>query len=131
MAAAVADFRPSTPAEGKLKKAGRERLELQLEPTADVIAGLAESRRPDQTLVGFAAEHGERAIEHGRSKLTNKGLDAVVVNDISRTDIGFEVDANEITLLTAGGEERHVPRASKAKVAEAILDTVERVRADR
>jgi phosphopantothenoylcysteine decarboxylase / phosphopantothenate---cysteine ligase len=131
MAAAVADFRPSTPAEGKLKKAGRERLELQLEPTADVIAGLAESRRSDQTLVGFAAEHGERAIEHGRSKLTNKGLDAVVVNDISRTDIGFEADANEITLLTAGGEERHVPRASKAKVAEAILDTVERVRADR
>jgi phosphopantothenoylcysteine decarboxylase/phosphopantothenate--cysteine ligase len=131
MAAAVADFRPSTHAEGKLKKAGRERLELRLEPTADVIAGLAERRRAEQTLVGFAAEHGERAIECGRSKLTGKGLDAVVVNDISRTDIGFEVDANEVTILTTGGGERHVPRASKTEIAGAILDAVEGLRADR
>ncbi len=130
MAAAVADFRPASPAEGKIKKTGRERLELELEPTADVIAGLAERRRADQTLVGFAAEHGERAIECGHAKLAGKGLDAVVVNDISRTDIGFEVDANEVTILTAAGE-RHVPRASKAVIAAAILDAVEGLRADR
>ncbi len=128
MAAAVADFRPVAPAQAKLKKAGRTGMRLELEPTADVLAGLAARRRPDQTLVGFAAEHGERAVEHGRAKLTGKGLDAVVVNDISRSDIGFESDTNEVTILTASQEhrsqERHVPRAGKDAVAEEILDTV-------
>lgn len=127
MAAAVADFRPSAPAAGKIKKTGRHRLQVELEPTADVIASLAAQRRPGQTLVGFAAEHGERAIECGRSKLEGKDLDAVVVNDISRPDIGFEVDANEVTIITPDGE-RHVPRASKMQVAGAILDAVERLR---
>ena len=62
-------------------------------------------RRDGQTLVGFAAEHGEGAIEYGRDKLEQKCLDAVVVNDISRTDIGFDAEANEVTILTAGGEQ--------------------------
>jgi phosphopantothenoylcysteine decarboxylase/phosphopantothenate--cysteine ligase len=130
MAAAVADFRPVSPAAGKIKKAGREDLQIELEPTTDVIAALAAHRRADQTLVGFAAEHGERAIECGQAKLSGKRLDAVVVNDISRADIGFEVDANEVTILTASGE-RHVPRASKTEIADAILDAVEDLRADR
>jgi phosphopantothenoylcysteine decarboxylase / phosphopantothenate---cysteine ligase len=127
MAAAVADYRPSEPAGGKLKKSLREPLRLELEPTEDVLSGLSARRRPGQTLVGFAAEHGERAVEYGRGKLRDKRLDAVVVNDISRSDIGFEVDTNEVTIVTAAGEE-HVPRASKASVAEAILDAVERLR---
>jgi phosphopantothenoylcysteine decarboxylase / phosphopantothenate---cysteine ligase len=127
MAAAVADFRPASPAEGKIKKAGRESLQVELEPTADVIAALAEHRRSDQTLVGFAAEHGEQAIEHGRVKLSGKRLDAVVVNDISRADIGFEVDANEVTILTSASA-RHVPRASKTEIAGAILDAVQELR---
>jgi phosphopantothenoylcysteine decarboxylase/phosphopantothenate--cysteine ligase len=137
MAAAVADFRPRERADGKIKKAGRASLELELEPTADVLAGLARHRRGGQTLVGFAAEHGERAIELARKKLEQKGLDAIVVNDISRRDIGFEVDANEVTILTdrrSAGDGaqpehvQHVPRAAKTEVAEAILDTVERLR---
>jgi phosphopantothenoylcysteine decarboxylase/phosphopantothenate--cysteine ligase len=130
MAAAVADFRPSDPPAHKIKKAGRDRLRIELEPTADVIAELAAHRRSTQTLVGFAAEHGERAIECGRAKLAGKSLDAVVVNDISRPDIGFEADANEVTIVTAGGD-RHVPRASKALIADAILDAVETMRAAR
>ena len=129
MAAAVADFRPSAPAEGKLKKAGREHLELELEPTPDVLAGLAQRRRPGQTLIGFAAEHGSHAIEAGRCKLAGKGLDAVVVNDISRSDIGFEADENEVAILTAEGV-RHVPRASKTLIAEAILDAAQALRSD-
>jgi phosphopantothenoylcysteine decarboxylase/phosphopantothenate--cysteine ligase len=133
MAAAVADFRPAAPADGKLKKAGREHLRLELEPTADVLSGLAAKRRPDQTLVGFAAEHGEGALDYGRGKLRDKGLDAIVVNDISRADIGFEVDRNEVTILTAAdGEEsemaQHVAIASKTDVAEEILDAVQRLR---
>jgi phosphopantothenoylcysteine decarboxylase/phosphopantothenate--cysteine ligase len=134
MAAAVADFTPAEPANGKIKKSTHERLELVLEPTADVLSGLAARRRDGQTLVGFAAEHGEQALECARGKLTGKSLDALVVNDISRSDIGFDVDANEVTILTAGSREgveigeRHVPRASKAQVAAAILDTVEFLR---
>jgi phosphopantothenoylcysteine decarboxylase/phosphopantothenate--cysteine ligase len=104
-------------------------LELVLEPTADVLAGLAAHRRDGQTLVGFAAEHGAGAIEYGRGKLKEKCLDAVVVNDISRTGIGFEAPENEITILTVAGEQpEHVPRAPKAEVAEVILDAVERLR---
>ncbi len=130
MAAAVADFTPAAPEPGKIKKFTREHLELVLAPTADVLAGLAASRRDGQTLVGFAAEHGERAIEGARGKLTGKALDALVVNDISRSDIGFNAEANEVTILTAG-EDRHVPRASKTEVAGAILDVVESLRDSR
>jgi phosphopantothenoylcysteine decarboxylase/phosphopantothenate--cysteine ligase len=139
MAAAVADFAPAGPTDGKIKKSDRERLELVLEPTADILAGLAAHSRDGQTLVGFAAEHGAGAVDCARGKLTAKGLDAIVVNDISREDIGFDVDANEVTILFAPGdgveadrsqiEQRHVPRATKAQVAEAILDAVESLRA--
>jgi phosphopantothenoylcysteine decarboxylase / phosphopantothenate---cysteine ligase len=127
MAAAVADFRPAAPAAGKIKKAGRASLNLELEPTVDVVAELAAGRRTGQTLIGFAAEHGGHALAEGRAKLAGKGLDAVVVNDVSRPDIGFEVDHNEVTIVTAAGE-CHVPRAAKVRVAEAILDAVEGLR---
>jgi phosphopantothenoylcysteine decarboxylase/phosphopantothenate--cysteine ligase len=128
MAAAVADFRPAQAAATKLKKEGREALELELEPTPDILSGLAAQRRAGQLLVGFAAEHGEGAVEYGRGKLERKGLDAVVVNDISRADIGFEGDHNEVTIITAAGDE-HVERASKAEVARAICDAVVALRA--
>lgn len=127
MAAAVADFRPVQASNGKIKKSSRERLQLDLEPTADVLCGLAAKRREGQILIGFAAEHGDGAIEYGRGKLKEKCLDAVVVNDISRTDIGFDAEANEVAIITAGGE-THVPRASKAAVAESILDAVANLR---
>jgi phosphopantothenoylcysteine decarboxylase / phosphopantothenate---cysteine ligase len=127
MAAAVADFTPAETASGKLKKSQREHLELVLEPTADVLAGLACARRPGQTLVGFAAEHGQGALEHAREKLLDKHLDAIVVNDISRSDIGFDVDQNEVTIISSE-HERHVPRTGKAQVAHAVLDVVQTLR---
>jgi phosphopantothenoylcysteine decarboxylase / phosphopantothenate---cysteine ligase len=123
MAAAVADFRPPHAPDAKLKKDEREELILALERTPDILSGLAAHRRPDQILVGFAAEHGDRALHYGRDKLARKSLDAVVVNDIARADIGFEGPDNEVTIVTATGE-RHVPRASKAEIARAILDVV-------
>jgi phosphopantothenoylcysteine decarboxylase/phosphopantothenate--cysteine ligase len=129
MAAAVVDFRPARRHEGKLKKLqGQDGLEVVLERTPDVLAGLAARRRPDQTLVGFAAETGEGALAHGRAKLERKDVDAVVVNDVGRPDIGFDVGHNEVTIVTPGGE-RHVPRASKAEVARAVLEEVARLRA--
>ena len=123
MAAAVADFRPARSFAGKLKKAADERMRVELERTPDILAGLARTRRRGQTVVGFAAEHGDGALEHGRDKLARKGLDAVVVNDIARADIGFESADNEVTILTAAGA-THVARASKAEVARAVLDAV-------
>jgi phosphopantothenoylcysteine decarboxylase/phosphopantothenate--cysteine ligase len=123
MAAAVADYRPATPADTKLKKEACEELVVALERTPDILSALAAIRRPDQTVVGFAAEHGEGALAHGRDKLARKGLDAVVVNDIARADIGFEGAENEVTIVTAAGE-RHVPRAPKVEIARAILEAV-------
>lgn len=123
MAAAVADYRPRQVADTKLKKDEREELILELERTPDILSGLAAHRRPGQLLVGFAAEHGDGAVQHGRDKLARKRLDAVVVNDIARADIGFEGPDNEVTIVTADGE-RHVPRSSKAEIARAILEVV-------
>ncbi|MEP6953473.1 MAG: bifunctional phosphopantothenoylcysteine decarboxylase/phosphopantothenate--cysteine ligase CoaBC [Solirubrobacteraceae bacterium] len=126
MAAAVADFRPAA-ADTKLKKNGRTTLTLELEATPDVLSALAAGRRGGQTIVGFAAEHGDGAVEYGRDKLARKGLDAIVVNDIARADIGFEGDHNEVTILTAAAE-RHVPRAGKAEVARIVLEVVSDLR---
>jgi phosphopantothenoylcysteine decarboxylase/phosphopantothenate--cysteine ligase len=127
MAAAVADFRPAEALEDKIKKAGRDRLALELEPTSDVLSALAGMRRRGQTLVGFAAEHGGDPAEHGRLKLERKRVDAVVVNDISDPEIGFESDQNEVTIVTARGA-RQVPRGHKTAVAAAIVDVVEELR---
>jgi phosphopantothenoylcysteine decarboxylase/phosphopantothenate--cysteine ligase len=129
MAAAVADFRPAAPEGSKISKTEmQDGMSLSLEPTTDVLASLSDRRRPEQVLVGFAAEHGEGGIERARGKLERKRLDAVVVNDISRADIGFDSGENEVTILSAG-EDRHVPLASKPEVASAIVDAVEALRA--
>jgi phosphopantothenoylcysteine decarboxylase/phosphopantothenate--cysteine ligase len=127
MAAAVADFRPADRVDGKIKKAEREHLMLELEPTADILRGLSSNRQQGQTLVAFAAEHGREGIEHARTKLAAKRVDAVVFNDISRADIGFESALNEVTILTSENDEL-LPRAPKESIAEAILDAVDRLR---
>jgi phosphopantothenoylcysteine decarboxylase/phosphopantothenate--cysteine ligase len=130
MSAAVADFLPAGPVNRKLKKDdGIPKLEL--EPTDDVLRQVAELRRADQVIVGFAAEHGDDAVDLGRGKLERKRLDAIVVNDIAGARIGFESDDNEVTILAADGTEGHVPRARKERVAEAVLDEVERLRTTR
>ena len=92
-----------------------------------MLGELTRRRTQDQTLIGFAAEHGEGAVDRGRAKLERKGLDAVVVNDISRSDIGFDASDNEVTIVTAAGETR-VPLSSKRAVGGAILDAVEALR---
>jgi phosphopantothenoylcysteine decarboxylase/phosphopantothenate--cysteine ligase len=129
MAAAVVDFRPALASEQKLKKSeGQETLRVDLELTPDILSELAAAKRPGQTVVGFAAEHGEGALDYGRDKLRRKRLDAIVVNDISRTDIGFDAPDNEVTIVTAQ-HERPVPRASKREIARAVLDEVVALRA--
>jgi phosphopantothenoylcysteine decarboxylase/phosphopantothenate--cysteine ligase len=125
MAAAPADFRPEG-VEGKLSREDGAAT-IELEPTEDIVAGVAAGRRADQTVIGFAAEHGEGPVERGQAKLARKGLDAIVVNDISRTDIGFDSEENEVTIVLADGG-REVGRRPKGEVAAAILDEVERLR---
>ncbi len=125
MAAAVADFRPAAPAAHKLKKTAPEApLQIDLEPTEDVLSGLAAQRRQGQVLVGFAAEHGEGALEYGREKLARKRLDAIVVNDISRPEIGFDSAENEVVILGRDGAERWIAQSSKSEVARGILEQV-------
>jgi phosphopantothenoylcysteine decarboxylase/phosphopantothenate--cysteine ligase len=125
MAAAPADFRPRVAAADKLAREGA--LDLSLQPTEDILAGLAASRSPGQTIVGFAAEHGGDAVSRARAKLARKGADLIVLNDVSDPTIGFESAENEVTLVAAE-DELEVPRASKDAVAEAILGRVERLR---
>jgi len=127
MAAAPADFRAAAPAEGKLRRSGS--LELSLEPTEDILAALASGRSEGQTIVGFAAEYGGDAVERARGKLRRKGADAIVLNDVSDPEIGFESDRNAVSLISAAGEVE-VPIASKDEIAEAILDEVDRLRAN-
>lgn len=119
-AAAVADFRVRNLSQQKIKRNGA--MTLDLEPTPDILAEIAAQRRPGQLLIGFAAETSN-FVENGRAKLRKKGIDAIVVNDVSNPDIGFDSEHNEVTILTAH-EEIAVPEASKVKIAHRILDVV-------
>jgi phosphopantothenoylcysteine decarboxylase/phosphopantothenate--cysteine ligase len=128
MAAAVADFRAARVEAGKIEREGSAPLELPLERTQDVLAELATVRSDDQTVIGFAAEHGAEAIVRAREKLDRKRLDAIVFNDVSRSDIGFDSEQNEVVIVDGEGEHR-VELAPKSDVADAILDRVEALRA--
>ncbi len=123
MAAAVADYRPAEAQAAKRPK-DTATWTLELEPTADVLAALGERRREGQLLVGFAAETSAAGLERAREKLAGKGADLFVLNDVSRTDIGFDTYENEVTLLTADAEQT-VAKAPKEEIAAAILDEVE------
>jgi phosphopantothenoylcysteine decarboxylase/phosphopantothenate--cysteine ligase len=124
MAAAPADFKASEPAGDKLKRDGD--LDLHLEPTEDILAGLAASRTSDQTIVGFAAEHGND-IARAREKLTRKGADLIVLNDVSNPEIGFESAENAATLISST-DETTLAQAPKDVIAEQILDRVDELR---
>jgi phosphopantothenoylcysteine decarboxylase/phosphopantothenate--cysteine ligase len=126
MAAAPADFRPKRAAGEKIHREASGGIELDLEATEDILASLTARRRDEQTIVGFAAETG-KGVERAREKLTRKGADAIVLNDVSRSEIGFESSENEVVIVEASGE-HHVPLASKEEVADAILDRVEALR---
>jgi phosphopantothenoylcysteine decarboxylase / phosphopantothenate---cysteine ligase len=129
MAAAVADFRPAAPAAHKLKKTSADApRSIELEPTADILTAIAANRRAGQTIVGFAAEHGDGALAYGREKLARKQLDAVVVNDISVAEIGFDASENEVVIVSRDGFETNVARAAKETVADEVLNEVARLR---
>lgn len=119
-AAAVADFRVRNLSDQKIKRNGA--MTLEFEPTPDILAEIAAQRHRGQLLIGFAAETSN-AIENARAKLRKKGIDAIVVNDVSKSGIGFDSERNEVTILTLQ-EEIRVPEAAKTKIAHRILDAV-------
>jgi len=128
MAAAVADYYVKNVSGEKIKRKGA--MELHLEPNPDILAELGSLRlaagRTMPTLIGFAAET-EHLLDNARLKLKNKSVDAIVLNDVSRSDIGFSSDRNEVTIVTAS-EEIDVPEASKLEVAGKVLDAALRIR---
>ncbi|CAM5778376.1 bifunctional phosphopantothenoylcysteine decarboxylase/phosphopantothenate--cysteine ligase CoaBC [Cellulomonas persica] len=128
MAAAVADFRPVSPADAKIKKrAGSSAPTIELVETVDVLAELAQDRlRPGQVVVGFAAETGDAqgtVLEHGRTKALRKGADLLVVNAVG-DGLGFGTTENDVTILDASGEPVATARGTKDEVAHAVWDAV-------
>jgi len=122
MAAAVADYQVSDgPAGGKIGK-GRDRWAIRLSPTVDILCDVA-AHRQGQFLVGFAAEYGMEGLARAREKMERKSLDMIIFNDISRDDIGFDSDYNEVIILTRDSEQL-IEKAPKETVAELILDAI-------
>ncbi len=119
-AAAPCDFTPAKPAEQKIKKDGSG-MQLELIPTPDIAKECGRHKRKTQVFVGFAAET-ENLVENAQKKIASKNLDFVVLNDVSRKDAGFEVDTNQITILTEN-QIHEYPLMTKANNADVILDT--------
>jgi phosphopantothenoylcysteine decarboxylase/phosphopantothenate--cysteine ligase len=123
-AAAVSDYRPKTLAPQKIKR--REAIQLELEPTADILAEVAATRPAGTLVIGFAAET-EDHLQHGRDKLLRKGADALVLNDVGRPGVGFDSDRNAATFLTRDTA-IELPEMSKRDLADRILDEVRSLR---
>lgn len=128
MAAAVADFRPSDVSNKKLKKADGTP-NISLEPTVDILAELGAAKKPGQILVGFAAETNDLR-ENALAKLSRKGADLLVANDVSAPGVGFAHDTNEVTIFSANGDVQEVPLSDKESIAEAVLRAVEQLLAN-
>lgn len=120
-AAAVADFAPREFSSQKIKKNLQGRC-LELVPTPDILSELGR-QKGGRILVGFAAET-EKVLENARSKLREKNLDLLIVNDVTQEGIGFDSDANAVTILTRDGKEFNVEKSSKREVADEILDRI-------
>ncbi|HVT59891.1 MAG TPA: bifunctional phosphopantothenoylcysteine decarboxylase/phosphopantothenate--cysteine ligase CoaBC [Thermoanaerobaculia bacterium] len=120
MAAAVADFRPSHPAPQKIKRAQGIPRAIELTANPDILAGVRQLA-PGALLIGFAAETAD-LLAHAQAKLAAKDLDFLVANDVSRGDIAFGSDANEVLVLRRGGEPLFLSRRAKTDLAAGLLD---------
>ena len=128
-AAAISDYRPAQRAKEKIKKSQKS-LTLELEPTTDILKEISAARRDGLLIIGFAAET-ENVLANARHKLRSKNLDAIVANDVSRSDAGFDAETNSITIIRRGNETPIVlPLMSKVEAADRILDEVVSLRKD-
>jgi phosphopantothenoylcysteine decarboxylase/phosphopantothenate--cysteine ligase len=120
-AAAIADYRPVVRADQKIKKS-QDSITLTLEPTPDVLSQVAASRRNGMLVIGFAAET-ENVLANAREKLRSKRVDAIVANDVTRKDAGFDSATNAITIITKDNT-LELPLMSKTEAADRILDVI-------
>jgi phosphopantothenoylcysteine decarboxylase/phosphopantothenate--cysteine ligase len=126
-AAAIADYRPAQRAEQKIKKS-EDQITLTLERTPDVLSQVAASRQNGMLVIGFAAET-ENVLENARDKLQRKNLDAIVANDVTREDSGFDSATNAITIITKDRNDAvELPLLSKREAADRILDVIVQLR---
>ena len=122
MAAAVADYRVKQYSEQKMKKTSDDTLILELVKNPDILQELCK-KKTNQIIVGFCAE-SENLLENAKEKINKKGCDFLVANDISRKDIGFGSDDNEVVLLDKNGGVERLEKASKSVIARKILEYI-------
>lgn len=122
MAAAVGDYRIKEKSGQKIKKENNDNLTIELVKNPDILADISK-KKTHQTIVGFCAE-SENLIENAKTKIEKKGCDFLVANDISRTDIGFNSDENEVIIFDKNGETKKIEKASKNKIAREILEWI-------
>ena len=120
----MADFAPAQEAAEKIKKqAGQTELTLTLRTTPDIAAALGESKKKEQTLIGFALETFDEETNALR-KLEHKHLNAIVLNSLRNPGAGFGTDTNRVTILCANGSRRELPLQSKEAIAAGIIDAI-------
>ena len=122
-AAAVGDYRPAERQSEKIKRQGKDILELELVQNPDIAAELGKRKRPGQLIVGFAAETTE-VLRNAREKMARKGMDFIVANDVNAPEAGFQSDSNRVSLLSPLTERERTFSGSKDEVAYWILDSV-------
>ena len=120
-AAAVADYRPASVSDNKIKKKDGD-MSIALERTTDILKTLGENKKPGQFLCGFSMET-ENMIENSKAKLAKKNLDMIAANNVKVDGAGFGVDTNILTLITADSE-KELPIMSKDEAADALLDEI-------
>ncbi len=124
MAAAVADFRIKNPNEQKIKKESKEDcIQIELIKNPDILSEICANKQSGQVIVGFCAE-SENLIENAQIKITKKQCDYIVANDISRKDIGFSSDENEVYVIDKALNSKKIDKAPKRKIAEKILEII-------
>lgn len=125
MAAAPSDFAPIRVSSQKIKKSS-ESLNIEFEPTVDILKSLKGQKRPGQLVVGFALET-ENGVENATKKVTDKGLDLIVLNEVSDTETAFDSDSNRVTLIRAGVDPEPWPVDSKEQISFRLLDYIARL----
>jgi phosphopantothenoylcysteine decarboxylase/phosphopantothenate--cysteine ligase len=123
MAAAVADYRAKNVSPVKMKKTSDDEISITLVKNPDILKELSQKKKENQIIVGFCAE-SENLLENAAAKIKNKGCDFLVANDISRKDIGFSSDYNEVYIIDKAGQRKKIGRAKKIEIAKQIFEEI-------
>lgn len=121
MAAAVADYRAKEIATNKMKKTSADEISIELVKNPDILAEVSKTKRENQLVVGFCAE-SENILENAKEKIAKKGCDFLIANDISRSDIGFSSDYNEVYILNKSGNIQTIEKSTKQQIAKKVLE---------